>query len=292
MPEFKYFCNKYLNMRYYNFSGTITDNQYKISIDNRAFRYGDSIFESMYFTNNKIICLDKHWSRLQKGAALFNFDHLKISNADELEARCIELLNKNRMNGSARIRLQIFRHNGGLYLPENNDAEYIIEVSPLKNSEYNLNEEGLHIGIAYGVYKDFSYFSQIKTNSKQEMIIAAMQAKKNGWNDAIILNSKGRLVETSNSNIFIAKEGELFTPPLKDGPINGIMRQNVIESAKRLHIKLFEKSLSEKDLQQADEIFLTNSIRGIQWVKKFESLTFENIISNRLIKSLNDNYIQ
>lgn len=279
-------------MQYYNFSGKTFDNQLIINIKNRAFRYADSLFESMYFTNNKIVNLDKHWERFQNGIQIFKMNQSQLSLASELEEQCIKLIQKNDIKGAARIRLQIFRKGGGLYLPESNDNDYIIEVSPLKNSEYILNDKGLKIGIAKGIYKDISYFSEIKTSSKQEMILAAMQAKENDWDDAIILNSKGKVVESSNSNIFIVKGGKILTPPLKDGPINGIMRQSIIECTAEQNIEFIEKSLTPKDLDKAEELFISNSIRGIQWIEKFESKHYENNISAKLVKLLNSKYIQ
>ncbi len=278
-------------MKYYNFTGKITSNQSILNPNNRAFRYGDSIFEAMYFTNNKIISLKKHWKRLHYGLSILKMNPTKFQSISDFEQQCYELINKNNIEGAARIRLQIWRKNGGLYLPKTNDIEYIIEVSPLENNIYKLSNKGLIIGIALDIYKDVNFFSKIKTNTKQEMILAAMQASENNWDDALILSSKGKIVESSNSNIFILKDNSLLTPPLNDGPLNGIMRQNIIEAANNLFIKVNEKSISPNDLLKANEVFLTNSIKGIQWVETFETKSFTNNLSLKLVNYLNTNML-
>ena len=279
-------------MNYYNFSGKIISNKPIVSIENRAFRYADSLFESMFYTNNKIINIDKHWQRLQNGLVALKMKQFILQSASKLEQQCIDLLHKNNIETAARLRLQIFRKDGGLYLPNSNETDYIIEVSPLTDKNYSLNTRGLEIGIARDVYKDASYLSQVKTSAKQEMVIAAIEAKENGWDDAILMNSKDLLVESTHSNLFIVKNNALITPALSDGPLNGIMRQSIFECATKLNIRIAEKSLITKDLQEADEIFLTNAIKGVQWVEKFETKRYNSIFSEKLVKSLNTYYIQ
>jgi branched-chain amino acid aminotransferase len=280
-------------MKYFNFSGEIISfQQNAISTKNRAFRYADSLFESMYFTNNKIVCFEKHWKRLHSGMEALKMNPQILNSASNIEQQCIDLIRKNNITDAARIRMQIWRKYGGLYLPESNEIEYSIEVSPLQNEKFIANKNGLRIGIAESVYKDNSCFSNIKTTAKQEMIIAAMEAKEQNWDDAIILNNQGNIVEATSSNLFVYTNSKIITPQIIDGALDGIMRSNVIEIAKKLEIEVLEKTIKPDILQKSEEIFLTNAIKGIQWIKSFGQNTYGNKISTELINHLNINYIQ
>jgi len=273
-------------MEYYINSGKITNYSQGISVNNRAFRYGDSLFETMFYTNGRIIFFDKHIERLRKGLSLLKIRYNNLI-INKLLSLIKELIQINNITHSARIRLQVFRKDGGLYLPSNNELDYIIEVFPLDNSTYVINKKGIHIGIAKGVIKDNNQFSQLKTTSKMDMVLCAIEAKEMGWDDAIITNSKGKLIESSKSNLFIYKNNKLYTPTTDDGPLNGIMRQTVIEISNKIGIECIETHISETDIINVDEIFLTNSIIGINWVSAYKTKRYMHKISDLLINELN-----
>ncbi len=271
-------------MEYYISSGEITSCNQGISINNRAFRYGDGLFETMYFTNGKIINIDKHHLRLNKGLQLLRINCKKL-NSNYLLNKVKELLKANKIEGAARIRLQVFRKDGGFYRPENNDCDYIIEAFPLKNNHYMLNSKGLKIGIAKTIRKNINQFSQLKSTAKPEMVICAIEAQENAWDDAILLNDNGNIVESSSSNIFIYKNNVIYTPSIDDGLLNGIMRQTIIEICKKYEV--IETHLTEFDILNADEFFLTNAIIGINWVSAFKSKRYFHKVSDNLLNELN-----
>ena len=273
-------------MEYYINSGKITNYSQGISINNRAFRYGDSLFETMFYTNGRVISFDKHIERLRRGLSILKISYNNII-INDLLSLIKELIQVNKITNSARIRLQIFRKEGGLYLPSSNELDYIIEVFPLDNSTYKLNKKGIHIGIANNTRKDNNQFSQLKTTSKMEMVLCAIEAKEMGWDDAIIMNSAGKLVESSKSNLFIFYKHKLYTPTIEDGPLNGIMRQTVLEISNNIGIECVETHITNTDLLSADEIFLTNAIIGINWVSAFQSKRYMHKISDTLINELN-----
>jgi len=275
-------------MEYYISSGKITSCNQGISINNRAFRYGDGLFETMYFTNGKIVNIEKHYSRLNKG---LNILRINCSILDPLFLldKVKELLSANNIEGAARIRLQVFRKDGGLYRPENNDCDYIIEAFPLKYDNYKLNSKGLKIGIAKTIKKNKNQFSQLKSTAKPEMVLCAIEAEDNKWDDAILLNDEGYIVESSSSNIFIYKNNVIYTPSIDDGLLNGIMRQTIIEICKKYQVT--EAHLTEFDILSADEVFLTNAIAGIKWVSAFKSKRFRHKISDSLINEINNTVV-
>jgi branched-chain amino acid aminotransferase len=274
-------------MQHYIHSGEIVNKEKGICINNRAFRYGDALFESMYFTYSRIQFIDKHLARLHNGMKQLSIAPHPMLKKDNLLKQTKELLIANNIKEAARLRLQVYRKDGGFYLPEDMNCDYILEVFPLNNTEYTLNTKGLHIGIAQSVKKNYNQFSQLKTTEKLEMVLCAIEAQNNGWDDAILLNDNGFLVESSNSNIFILKLGKIFTPPLKDGPLNGIMRQNIMSVCSTLNIDCIEKSLKPEDLKNADEIFLSNAVKGIQWISAYNSKRYIHKISDKLLLEIN-----
>jgi len=271
-------------MDYYISSEKLTSYNQGLSINNRAFRYGDGLFETMYFTNGKIINIEKHFLRLNTGLNILRINCSKLEPISLLN-KVKELLSANNIKGAARIRLQVFRKDGGLYRPENNDCDYIIEAFPLENNNYKLNKKGLKIGIAKTIKKNMNQFSQLKTTAKPEMVICAIEAEENKWDDAILLNDEGYIVESSSSNIFIFKNNVIYTPHINDGLLNGIMRQTLIEICKKYQVT--EAHLTEFDILSADEVFLTNAIAGIKWVSAFKSKRYFHKVSDNLLNELN-----
>jgi len=271
-------------MEYYISSGKITSCNQGISINNRAFRYGDGLFETMYYSNGRIINIEKHHLRLNKGLNLLRINCNKL-NTSFILSKVKKLLAANEIEGAARIRMQVFRKDGGFYRPENNDCDYIIETFPLENEKYKLNPKGLKIGIAKTIKKNKNQFSQLKSTAKPEMVICAIEAEENKWDDAILLNDEGYIVESSSSNIFIYKNNVLYTPHINDGLLNGIMRQTIIEICKRYEV--IETHLTEFDILSADEVFLTNAIIGINWVSAFKSKRYFHKVSDNLLNELN-----
>ena len=274
-------------MAYYIFSGELLNINNGISINNRAFRYADGLFESMFYTNGKLMFLDQHYKRLIEGMKLLRIKSANLPNKDELKDQILKLIEANEIIGAARVRLQVFRAEGGLYLPESNDCEYIIEANDIANTEYTLNTKGFHIGISKSIKRYANKFSQIKTTSKQEMVIAAMDAKDNKWDDAIMISTTGNIMETTSSNIFAIINHNIYTPNIDDGALNGIMRQNIIKIAEENDYSVIETSLKESNLLAADEIFITNAIKGIQWVVAYKNKRYFNNISKKLLTLLN-----
>jgi branched-chain amino acid aminotransferase len=124
-----------------------------------------------------------------------------------------------------------------------------------------MNINGLSIGIYEEARKSVDKFSSIKSNNFLPYVQGALYARHQKWNDALILNSHGGIADSTMANIFWVKDGKIFTPPLSEGPISGVMRRHLLENT-----LIFEQPLYPDDLIQAEEIFLTNAFRGIQWV--------------------------
>jgi branched-chain amino acid aminotransferase len=252
-----------------------------ISSGNRSLRYGDGLFETMKLIDGRIINKDFHFERLCKGLGLLQFELPKNFNAAFLEDKIISLIKKNNHSASARVRLMIFRGDGGIFDPGNLLPNYIIESWPLPG-EMQFNENGLIIDVFPGAKKSCDSFSNLKSNNYLPYVMAGLYAKKNKLNDCIVLNSFERICDSAIANIFIVEKGKIFTPPLSEGCVAGVMRRWLLEKFDLKKYKISERILSVNDILNADEFFLTNSIYYLRWVKNFRGKNYRNTISKAI----------
>lgn len=264
---------------------TCNDKIYKegtsvITPDNRSLRYGDGLFETLKIYKGIIQLRDYHFERLFFGMVALQFEIQKYFTADYLENKIAELCKKNQHDLFTRVRLMIFRGNGGLYDPENNFPNYIIQTWSIDGFS-GLNSNGLIIDVYPDAKKSCDKFSHLKSNNFLPYIMAALHAKTIKANDCILLNNYDRVCDTTIANIFIIKDEVIYTPALSEGCVAGVMRRFVIEKLTS-DFKIIEKPLSIEELQNADEIFLTNSIQGIRWVKQFRDSQYNNITVKKI----------
>lgn len=246
-----------------------------ISGQNRSFRYGDGLFETMRMFKGRIINAQFHLERLLAGMKLLEFEIPSYFSETYFADKVNELASKNSILENARIRLMVFRGDEGLFEIENNSTNYFLETFPLSGN-IEFNEEGLVLDVVPGITKSCDKFSNIKSNNYLPSIMAARFAKKNNLDDAIILNAFGRVCESSIANIFIVKDEKIFTPPLTEGCVAGVMRRWMLEKFVLGNFKIEEKILCFEDLLSADEVFLTNCIQLIKWVKRCGTKTYGN----------------
>ncbi len=258
-------------MEYFNFNGkTFEKNTPVIGPENRSFRYGDGLFETLKFKNEKIILAEQHFNRLWAGMKKMQFDIPVHFTREILTEQIIQLIKKNKAE-HARIRLSVFRGDGGIYDPVNHLPNYIIQCWPLANPANELNENGLHVCIYRDAKKSMDTFSNLKHNSYLPYFMAALFAKKIKCNDAIILNSAERVCDSTIANIFLVKNNVIKTPSLEEGCIAGIMRNCIIETLAANQISVLQEAVSQTELLEADEVFLSNSILNIKWISRLEN---------------------
>ncbi|MEO8415045.1 MAG: aminotransferase class IV [Ginsengibacter sp.] len=246
-----------------------------ISSGNRSLRYGDGLFETMRMVKGTIQNKEFHFERLFNGLSLLQFECPNILNAAYLGKKINELVAKNKHTGSARIRLMLFRGNGGIFDPENNKPNYIIESLDLA-SEMRLNENGLIVDVFPNAKKSCDIFSNLKSNNYLPYTMAGLFAKKNKLNDCIVLNTFDRICDSAIANIFIIEEENIYTPPLAEGCVAGVMRRWMLEKFSFKKYQVLENELSVDDVLNAEEFFLTNSIYHLRWVKNFRKKNYGN----------------
>lgn len=242
-----------------NWNGNIVQKA-SFTHDNRSFRYGDGFFESMRVFNGKIFNRKAHENRLEKGLNILKLSLEKPVSSlfDEVE----DLLSKNDISKGGFARLMLYRDAQGSYTPSSNKAAYWIECSKCNSNQFELEEKPIETVFFTEHKKPSSKLSNIKSNNALLYVLASIHAKEQMADDAILLNEKGNVIESTNANLFVVKEGKLYTPPLADGPLEGTLRSLILQ-----YFEVEERSVSIEDYEVADEVFLTNA-HGIRLVKK------------------------
>ncbi len=255
-----------------------------ISPDNRSFRYGDGFFETIKMVKGKILLEDLHMERLFSSMDRLYFQKPSYFTPDYIKEQILALAKQNYHDKLGRIRLTIFRGNGGLYDPENHFPNYIIQTWALNPANNNLNENGLITDIYPDARKAADQFSSIKSNNYLSYAMAALWAKKEHLNDAILLNANNRIADSTIANIFIVQNGVIKTPPLTEGPVSGNMRRYLLQSLRKENMPVEESPITAEELKQAAELFFTNAIYGIKWVKQLGNSQYSNNVSSMLHK--------
>lgn len=246
-----------------------------IAPDNRSLKYGDGLFETLKVKSGVIQLKEYHFERLFSGMRTLQFEILEYFTKAFLESKITELCKKNNHTSFARVRLMVFRGNGGLYDAKNNFPNYIIQTWSVESNE-KLNSTGLILDVYSEAKKSCDRFANIKNNNFLPYAMAALHATKIKVDDCILLNIYDRICDTTIANIFIIKDDIIYTPPLSEGCIAGVMRRFIIEKIQQAEFKIVEKTISIEELENADEVFLTNAIRGIRWVRQFLDKTYSN----------------
>ena len=252
-------------MEYFNYNGKIYKNDATvISVNNRGLRFGDGLFETLKGRNNKLQFANDHFERLWKGMKLLQFKIPVHFTAENLQEEIRQLLNKNGHNNVARVRLTIFRGDGGLYDEISHIPYYLIQTWALPEDTGKWNSNGLLLGVYSDVKKNCDVLSNIKHNNFLPYVMGAFHAKKQKWNDAVLLNHFGRICDTTIANIFLIKGDVIYTPSLDEGCVAGIMRKNIINQLVKDNLEVIEGKITIEDLLNADEVFLSNSIYNIR----------------------------
>ena len=260
-----------------------------IAKDNRAFRFSDGFFESFRIINGKTLFLEAHFARILVTASALKIQPDPSFSLELLQAQANELLQRNGITAGGRMRITFYRQSTGFYLPKQDGMAYYMEVEALPDNEYVLNTSGRMVDIFMDFKKEVNKLSGLKTLNCQLYVQAAIYARDKGLDEALIQNNKLSIIEAHSSNLFIVSNGVLYTPTLEDGCIAGTMRMQIINLALENKIKVYECTLNPHNLLAADEMFLTNAVRGIEWVVGYRTKRYFNDMSKKLSVLLNEN---
>lgn len=272
----------------YNLNGTIAAD-FQVSLqNNRAFLYGDAVFETIKVVDNNILFLEDHYFRLMASMRILRMEIPDQFTMEFFENQILELKNAIAPAPSYRIRITVYRDSDGFYYPNSKVVSFLMHVLPLQNKLFQHNNTPLEIEL----FKDFSINTQLlstlKSTNRMVQITGSIFAKENGYDNCVVLNTDKNVAEALDSNIFMVVGNHIVTPPLADGCLNGILRKQLIAMLSKTEGYTFEeKSISPFDLQKADELFLTNAIKGIQSVTKYRKKSFDNKVAQALLNKLN-----
>lgn len=271
----------------------ITEESLILTPDNRGFFYGDGFFETIRLIDGKPVHLEDHLDRMNRSFQFLQIQPPFETDTDTLNHLISELAHANHVNKGGRVRLTIFRKSGGYYTPNHDMSGYLIQCNSLSDNLFVINRNGIHITLYTQNSKPVAPLCTLKTLNSLIYVIAGIFARNQDCDDALITNSDGLIIESTHSNIFIVKGNTIITPGVDEGCIPGIMRRNILKIIEnKTSYELQRGHIVTKDLLEADEVFLTNAIRGVQWVVGFREKRYYHKVSGHLSELLNSNFIQ
>ena len=262
----------------------ISSKEVSLSSENRAFKYGDGVFETIKVANNKVIFFEDHYFRLMASMRMLRMKIPMKFTLEFLEEEILKTIEETPSDHSIfRVRLNVYRKDGGHYLPNTNEVDYLIDVTPIHSKQ----KEIYTVDLYKDLYNYSGILSTVKTTNRLLNTLASIFAEENDLDNCILLNENKGVVEVTNGNIFIIKENTVKTPALNEGCIKGVTRKKVIEIIeKHPDYTIEETSISPFEIQKADEVFITNTIVGIQSVTNYRKRKFSQEITHKLRNSL------
>lgn len=238
------------------------------SLSNSAFVQGLGLIETMRISNRMLPLAGLHLRRLQKGVQLFNWPQINMLHWNDLLLKCIEQIETET---NSILRLQFFTdvHSSLMY----------VWVTYPQLHEVN---EAVNIGLNNKFIKGTTMLSELKHSSRADYTLAMQEAKQHNWFDTLIANPDGNWIESTICNVFWLKDGIIFTPPIADGCVAGVMRTYLLHQAAQLGINIQFASLTTQELFTANEVFLTNAVKGIIPVSQVVQQKYNTAIGNLL----------
>jgi branched-chain amino acid aminotransferase len=272
-----------------NFNGTIVSNDTSLLTQNRAFLFGDAVFETVKIVNAKILFLEDHYFRLMSSMRVIRMEIPMNFTMEYFEEQILALATAKNAALSARARITVYRNDGGYYLPQNNTVSFLINVESIDNTLYSINQGEYVVDLYTDFYVARQLLSTIKTTNKIINVTASIFANENGLDNCLLLNDSKNVIEALQGNIFMLKGNALITPPVSEGCLNGVMRRQVLTLARKIeNLEVVEEVISPFDLQKSDELFITNVIKGIQPITKYRKKEFTTNLATILVQKLNE----
>ncbi|WP_299224413.1 aminotransferase class IV [uncultured Psychroserpens sp.] len=273
-----------------NLNGNIVSNTTVISVENRGHKVGDALFETIKVVHGKILFLEDHYFRLMASMRILRMEIPMNFTLEFLEAEILKTTKANQLDkSSVRVRITIDRGEGGAYLPIDQNINYTIVAQPLETDFYTLTDNATYV---VDLFKDYfvapGLLSTLKTNNKVINVLGSIYANENSLDNCLMLNTNKNVIEALNGNLFLVNGKTIKTPPLTDGCLKGIMRQQLMVILEQSEDYILEEaSISPFELQKADELFITNVVIGIQPIYKYRKKAYTSEVSKQLVQLLN-----
>lgn len=281
-----------------NINGKITKHKdAKISVFDRGFLYGDSIYEVTFSKDNCLLFFEEHIKRLYVSSELI---YMQIYfSQEEIIQETIKTLKASKIK-DAYIRIMLTRGETEITLDPNastsNNLIIIVKSKPIYPEE--LYSKGMKLSIVSVLRNDaLSTNPSAKSGNYLNNVMAMREAKEKGFDDAIMENKAGYITEGTTFNLWMVKDQVLYTPPVESGLLEGITRDKVISLCLKNSIELKISNFSKDELLDADEVFITSSTRGLMPIYQIDDKQFEleRVLMNKinlLYKTLVDEHIK
>ena len=262
----------------------VKENEAYISIMDRGFTLADGLFETMIARRNKVINFERHFDRLESGASILD---INIPEKEILLSNISDVLDANSLDLSV-IRLTISRgydYERGLTIHDSSPS-IIIRVAPHSVNQGNK----ISLTISSIRRNEASPIPNIKSLSYVDSVVAKNQAVKNGFDDALLLNTKGNISCATSSNVFVVQGDFLITPPAHEGVLLGVTRSIIMENVAFMNLKMIEQSV-KPEFDSFDEVFITNVVSGVTSVSSIDSINIglgSNEIANKFLNIYNE----
>lgn len=277
--------------RMINHNGEILDiGAVPFRADFRPIQYGDALFETVKYNGSSLLLWEDHYFRLMASMRILRMEIPMEWSPEFLEEQILETIRATHMErGASRVRLTVYRDAEGRYTPSGEvNMGFIVQVESWPHAEYVLNTDGLTVDIFKDHEVPKGMLSNLKTTNSLLYTLAGIYARENELDESLLINSDKQVVEGVSSNVFMLNGNKLITPPLESGALKGVMRKHILRHAKEWGWEIEEKGFSPFDLQRADELWLTSSLRGISWVKTYRKKTYGNEQALKMVEKLNE----
>lgn len=254
---------------------------------NRGFLYGDGVFETIKVLDGKPLFFEDHYFRLMAAMRIVRMEIPMAFTMEYLERQVLSVTDALGVSASARVRMTVFRNSGGFYRPTDNTVSWLIQAEPVEPL-YAIAPGDYEIELYKDFYVTRQLLSSLKTTNRMLHITAAVYAEENGYANCLLLNDEKNVVEAIQGNVFMLTGPRLVTPPVSEGCLNGVMRKQVLEMARKTEgLEVVEEPISPFDLQKADELFVTNVIMGVRPVTRYRKKEYANTFASKLTLQLN-----
>jgi branched-chain amino acid aminotransferase len=272
-----------------NFNGDLVANSAALSADNRAFLFGDGVFETVKIVDRKILFLEDHYFRLMAAMRIVRMEIPMNFTMEFFETEILKTAEAIGCIDSARARITVFRNSGGFYLPTLRDVSWLITAGALDQKAYTFESSGYEVDLFKDFYVTAQLLSTIKTTNRMVNITGSIFADENGLHNCLLMNEQKNVIEALQGNLFMLTGNQLITPPITEGCLNGIMRKQILKLAREIDsVTVSETIISPFDLQKADALFITNVIKGIQPITKYRKKDYTTDFASALVVKLND----
>jgi 4-amino-4-deoxychorismate lyase len=253
------------------FDGKLTDlTHFHLDPENRAFQYGDGMFETILFLKGKIRLLEDHFNRITEGCHSLSLELPEYFTSEYLDHQVRLLISENHLSTTVRIKLLIWRKSGGLYEPAFQATHHMILVRDQVDKVPGFISR---VGFSTRITNHPSPWSAYKTQSSLPYVLAGIEKKEKNLDDIILNDHEGHVSELLNSNIFWIKDHHFYTPSLETGCIRGVMRTFLLRKLKTMNLSVFEVRAGKNILLNSDYVFSAN-VSGLRPVTGIEDQKF------------------